>query len=222
MSQEIKIEKKASEVIQPVDDQEARQAIRERKDLSGAALQGMALKNLSTVGAILRKTNLANANLSHSLLVNPNLYKASLNSAAVHNTVFLGGDLVKSRFTETDLSYSAIIGVDGENASFEKANLRNAALVSGRFINADFREANLSNARLASLDVANADFTGADLSGARAYHVNWDEARVPPAFLPEPLVSLPKWAMSALIGGLLGGLALMVYAALRKKGHKTS
>jgi len=58
MAQELKIEKKASEVIQPETEAEARQAIRSRKDLSGADLHGLNLQNLNTAGAILRKTNL--------------------------------------------------------------------------------------------------------------------------------------------------------------------
>jgi uncharacterized protein YjbI with pentapeptide repeats len=217
MSHEIKIEKKASEVIQPVDDLEAREAIQDRQDLSGASLRGMILKNLSAVGAILRKTDLANADLSHSLLIQPNFYKASLEDAAVNNTILLGGDLVKARFVETDLSESALIGVNAEDGSFERANLRNAVFVSSKLVNADFREANLAHARLASLDVTNADFTDADLTGARAYHVNWDQAKVPPTLMPEPLVKLSNRAKSILLGGLIGGLALMIYAMIRKR-----
>ena len=217
MSHEIKIEKKASEVIQPVDDQEARQAIRDRQDLSGASLRGMILKNLSAVGAILRKTDLANADLSHSLLVNPNFYKASLEDAAVHNTILLGGDLVKARFVGADFSESALTGVDAEDGSFEKANLRNAVLANGKMINTDFHEANLANARLVSLDVTHADFTDADLTGARAYHVNWEQAKVPPTLMPESLVRLTNKAKTILLGGLIGGLALMVYAMIRKR-----
>jgi len=221
MAQEINIEKKASDVVQPVGEDEARQAIRTKKDLSGANLRGLKLDNLNTVGAILRKTDLTASDLSHGLLVNPNLYRASLHGAAVHNTLFLGGDLVKTNFREANLGDSLLFGVDAQNASFEGASLRDAALVSANLENADFTMANLNNARLASLNVTGADFTDADLTGARAYHVDWTAAKVPPSLLPEPLIQIPLWTWSVLIGGLLGLFAILIYGITRKK-RKTS
>lgn len=221
MSQEIKIEKKASEVIQPATEEEARLAIRSRQDLSGADLHGMALENLNAVGSILRKTDLSDANLSHGLLINPNFYKAKLHGTSAHNTVFVSGDLVKTSFKGTDLTSSAIIGADAEEASFEDANLHNAGLVSTNLRNTNFTRAKLTEARLASLDVTGADFTGADLSGARAYNVNWDQAKVRPAYIPDPLVKLPMWAWSVLIGGLLGIFAVIIYSLLRRKSNNS-
>jgi uncharacterized protein YjbI with pentapeptide repeats len=221
MSHEIKIEKKASEVIQPSNEEEARLAIRTRQDLSGARLQGMVLDNINAVGSILRKTDLANADLSHGLLINPNFYKASLHGTAAHNTIILGGDLVKTSCKGTDLSHSAIIGTDAQEASFEGANLNNAALVSTNFQDADFTRADLSNTRLASLDVTGADFSDAILSGSRAYNVNWEQAKVPPIIAPEPLVKLPNWAWSVLLGSLFGFIALILYSLLRKKNKRS-
>ena len=61
MTNEIKIEKKASEVIQPESVDEARQAIQTKKDLSGANLEDFQLDNLHATGATLRKTNLKKA-----------------------------------------------------------------------------------------------------------------------------------------------------------------
>jgi uncharacterized protein YjbI with pentapeptide repeats len=221
MSQEIKIEKKASEVIQPSNEDEARVAIRTRQDLSGASLQGMVLDNINAVGAILRKTDLANADLSHSLLINPNFYKASLQGTAVHNTLILGGDLVKTSCKETDLSHSAIIGTDAQEASFEGANLNNAALVSTSLLDANFTRADLSDSLLASLDVTGADFSDANLYGARAYNVNWEQAKVPPTITPGPLVKLSHWVWSVLIGSLFGFFALILYSLLRKKNKRS-
>jgi len=221
MSQEIKIEKKASEVIQPVTVDDAIQSIRTKKDLSGAKMQGMRLENINAVGAILRKTDLSDANLSHGLLVNPNFYRASLHGAAVHNTVFLGGDMVKTQFIETDLSESALVGVDAQEASFRKANLSNAGLVSSNLTDTDFTDANLTNARLASLNVTGADFSGATLTGARAYNVDWSKAKTPPDLLPEPFVKLSNWAWSVLIGGLLGTITLVIYSLLKRKKNQS-
>ncbi len=217
MSQEIKIEKKASEVIQPKNVAEARQAIRNRQDLSGANLQGMALDNLQAVGSILRKTYLTDADLSHGLLVNPNFYRAKVENAAVHNTVIIGGDLVKTSFKDTDLSESAIIGADAEFASFEGANLRNAGLISSNLKDTNFRGADLTNARLAASDVTGADFTQADLSNANTYNIDWSKAKVPPTPFPEPFVQLPNWAWSVMIGGVLGIASLVIYALIRRQ-----
>ena len=221
MSQTIKIEKKASEVIQPGNVEEARQAIRDRQDLSGANLQGMDLDNLNAVGSILRKTDLANASLAHGLLINPNFYKASLHRTAAHNTVILGGDLVKTSFKETDLTSSAIIAADAEEASFSGANLHNAGLVSSNLKNADFTGANLSNTRLVGLNVTGTDFTGANLTGARAQNVNWEKAKVPPTQIPDPLVKIPVWAWSVMIGGILGVFSLVIYGLYRRKRKRS-
>jgi uncharacterized protein YjbI with pentapeptide repeats len=220
MSQEIKIEKKASEVIQPSSDEDARVAIRTKQDLSGASLPGMQLKNLSTAGAILRKTDLSKADLSHSVLVNPNFYRANLHGTAMHNTILIGGDLVKTRFEGTDLHESALIGVNAELAVFRKANLRNAAIVSANLQDADFTGANLTDARLSSLNVDGADFTEVELSGARAHNVDWTKAKVPPRTLPAPLIELPKWAWSVLAGAFLGTISLVIYALIRKNHKK--
>ncbi len=221
MAQEIKIEKKSSDVVQPQTEKEARQSIRDKQDLSGAPLRGMMLNNLNTVGSILRKTDLTWAMLSHGLFVNANFYRASLYQAGVNNTIFMGGDLVKTSFKEADLSESVLLGVDAENASFEGANLRGAALVRADLEDANFTGANLTDARLASCDVTNADFTDADLSGARAYHIDWSKAKVPPAILPDPLIELPRWALPVLIGGALSSLSLLIYLIIRKNKSKS-
>jgi len=218
MTQEIKIEKKSSEVIQPVSKEDARESICTRKDLSGASLQGMQLENLNAVGAILRKTDLSDANLSHSLLINPNFYKASLNRAAMHNTVLLSGDLVKTSFNQTDLTESAFVGVNAQNASFSGANLQGAGLVGSNLKDTDFSNADLTNARLASLNVSGADFTGARLTNARALNVDWSRAKVPPDVIPEPFIKLPGWAWPLIVGSIMGIVALAIYALIRK--HK--
>ncbi len=222
MSSEIKIEKKASEVIQPKTTEAARQAIREKKDLSGADLKEIDLENLSATGAILRKTDLTGVNLSHGLLVNPNFFKAKAHQAALHHTVFLGGDLVRADFTGADLSDSALVGVDGQEACFEGANLRNAGLVSADLRNANFIGANLANSRLAGLNVEGADFSGADTAGARAVNVDWSKAKVSPTELPAPLIELPAWGWAVLVGSMVGVLGLLIYSLVRRQRRITS
>ena len=220
MAQEIKIEKKASEVIQPTSDEAAREAIQTKQDLSGANLVGMVLNGLTTFGAILRKTNLSSADLSHGLLVSPNLFKSLLHGTAMHNTVILSGDLVKTRFEETDLHESALISVNAQEASFRNANLRKAGIFSSNLKDADFTGANLTDARIVSSNVEGADFSDAQLSGARAHKVNWAKAKVQPSTLPEPLFNFPKWAWIALIGGVFSAIALIIYLILRGRQRK--
>lgn len=220
MAQEIKIEKKASEVIQPTSDENAREAIKAKQDLSGANLVGMVLKGLSSFGAILRKTNLSSADLSHGLMVNPNLFKALLYGTAMNNTVILGGDLVRTRFEETDLHESALIGVNAQEASFRKANLRKAGIFSANLRDADFSGANLTDARLASSNVEGADFSDVELSGARSYNIDWTKAKVPPPSIPAPMLNFSKWAWIALIGGVFSAIALIIYLIIRGRGKK--
>lgn len=217
MSQEIKIEKKASDVIQPGSTEEARQAIREKKDLSGAVLSGIKLKNLTSAGAILRKTDLSGADLSHSFLIFPNFYRATLYSTAIHNTLVLGGDLVRVNFTEADLSKSALIGVEAREANFESADLHDTVLFRAHLKDANFTNANLENARLVSSDVTGADFSEANLSGARSRKTDWSKAKVPPAVIPEPMPNLPIWAWAIIAGSFVGLIALVIYAMSRKK-----
>ena len=217
MAKEIKIEKKASEVIQPVTGRDAREAIRARQDLSGATLCGMELEGLRAAGSILRKTDLSAANLSHGLLVNPNLFRASLYGADVQQTVFLGGDLVRTSFKETNLNDTAFIGVNAKEASFKGANLHNAVFIQADLKEADFNSANLTDARLAGVNVTGADFTDASFSGARATNVDWSKAKVPPRDLPAPLFQIPLWAWTVFIGGMIGILGLIIYSRTRKK-----
>ena len=217
MTQEIKIEKKASDVIQPETVEEARQAIIAKKDLSGANLMGMALQSLTAVGAILRKTDLSSADLSHGLLLNPNFYKASLENAEIHNTILVSGDLVKADFKNANLSNTALVSPNAEEANFEGALMRNVALVSANLQNANFTNAKLNNAWIASSNVTGADFTGADLSGTRGHNTNWSMAKVPPETLPDPLVRLPKWTYPLLIGSLIGTISLIIYSLVKNR-----
>lgn len=216
MTQEIKIEKKASDVIQPTNLEEARQAIIDKRDLSGAKLSGMVFPSLTAVGAILRKTDLTSADLSHGLLIKPNFYKANLESAEINNTILVSGDLVKTNFKNANLSNAAILSANADEANFEGAVMRNVAIVSANLRNANFTNAKLNNAWIASSNVTGADFTGADLSGSHANHTNWSMAKVPPETIPQPLIRMPKWAYPLLIGGFLGGLLLLIYSWIKK------
>ena len=220
MSQEIKIEKKASEVIQPASAEEARQAIRSKQDLSGAALSGLNLRNLTAAGAVLRKTDLSESDLSHGVLIYPNFFRSHLKGTAIHNTLFLGGDLVRTELPEADLHASALIGVDAREANFEGANLHKAALLSVNLQDANFTDADLSDVRLATSDVTGADFTNANVSGALSYKVDWSKAKVPPSVIPAPLIDLPRWAWAIIIGSFIGLIALIVYSFFRKNRPK--
>ena len=219
MTNEFKIEKKASDVFHPNTVEDARQSIHDKRDLSGANLQGFDLQNLNTSGAILRKTNLTVTDFSHGLLVNANFYRAKAHQALFQHTVLLSADLVRADFNAADLSDAALVGADAREAAFTNANLRNAGLVGGDYTDADFSGANLSNAWLAGINVKGADFSGVNTTGARAYGINWSAAKVPPAILPQPLLQLPTWAWAALAGSLVGAIGVLVYSLTRRKNR---
>jgi len=217
MTNEFKIESKASDIIQPRSPEEAWQAIKEKRALSGANLKGFDLDDLNATGAILRKTNLTGASFTHGLLMNPNFYRSTAHQANFQHTVMLNPDLVRADFLEADLSDCALVGADARDVQFVNANLRNAGLVGGDYTNADFTGANLTNAWLTGINVEGADFTGADTTGARAYNVDWSTAKVPPTILPAPIIQLPKWAWAALAGGVLGILGVLIYSISRRQ-----
>lgn len=212
MTNEFKIERKASDIIHPRSAGEARQAIKEKKDLTGANLQGINFEDLNASGAILRKTNLTGSALTHGLLINPNFYRAIAHQTNFQHTIMLNPDLVRSDFLNADLSDGALIAADAHEAQFINANLRNAGLVGGDYSDANFSGANLSNAWLAGMDVKGADFTGVDTTGARAYGIDWSTAKVPPDILPAPVIKLPAWAWAALAGSVIGMLGVLVYS----------
>lgn len=222
MTNEFKIERKASDIIQPRSLEEARQAIKEKRDLSGANLQGFDFENLNASGAILRKTNLTGSALTHGLLMNPNFYRSTAHRTNFQHTVMLGPDLVRAEFLDADLSDSALIGADAQEALFINANLRNAGLVGGDYSNTNFSGANLSNAWLAGIKVTGADFSGVDTTGAKAYGIDWSTAKVPPAILPAPVIKLPTWAWAALAGSLVGLLGVLVYSLSRRQQKSTA
>lgn len=217
MTNEFKIEKKASDVFHPKTVEETRKAIREKRDLSGADLRGFDLHDMKATGAILRKTNLSDVNFSHSLLFNPNFYRTTAHSIQLQHTVLNTPDLVRADFHSANLSESSLVGADAREAVFAQANLRSAGLVRGDYTNADFRGANLSNALLVGIKVDGADFTGADTTGTRFSGIDWSTAKVPPAILPEPILQLPTWALAAIAGSVIGLIGVIIYSLTRPK-----
>jgi uncharacterized protein YjbI with pentapeptide repeats len=217
LTNEFKIEKKASDVFHPKTVDEARSSIREKRDLSGADLQGFDLHDLKATGAVLRKTNLTAANISHSLLINPNFYRTTAHGIQLQNTVLNSPDLVRADFHSANLSKSSLVAADAREAVFSAANLRHAGLVGGDYTDANFRGANLSNALLAGLKVDGADFTGADTTGTRFSGIDWSAAKVPPTILPQPIFQLPTWAWAAIVGSVIGLVGVIIYSLTRPK-----
>lgn len=217
MSTEFKIERKASDIFHPRSPDEAWQAIKGKRDLTGADLQGLDLENLNASGAILRKTNLKGLILTHGLLTNPNLYRSIAHQANFQHTVMLNPDLVRADFLGADFSDGALVSADARETQFVNANFRNAGLVGGDYSYTDFTGATLANAWLTGLNVEGADFTGVDTTGARAYGIDWSTAKVPPAILPAPIIQLPKWAWAALAGSVIGVIGVMIYSISRRQ-----
>lgn len=102
---------------------------------------------------------LANANLSHCLLVNANLRGANLTSAMLSNTSFVGADL--------------------RDATLTNATLNGANLTGARLNGADLRNAVLDATVLAGADLSGADLRNAMLSGADLNGVIWKNTVCP-------------------------------------------
>ena len=73
---------------------------------------------------------------------------------------------------------------------------------------ADLTEADLSEGSWFGVNVTGADFSDVQTTGARASAVDWSQAKVPPAEIPEPL-PMPPW-----LPVLIAGVAVVFVAGI--------
>jgi len=107
---------------------------------------GQDLHGVDLTGAVLRDSSFANADLSESVLVGVNAYRAK----------FLSAKLPKVRLDDARLEDADFTKADLTGASLKNANLRRA-----RFFGASLRGADLTGAHLAATDLLKADLSGA-------------------------------------------------------------
>ena len=90
--------------------------------------------------------------------------------------------------------------------------MRAAKLAAVDMHDADLTGADLSESRLIAVDVTGADFTGARTTDATML-VEWKDAKVQPADLPEP-VEPPPWLPFVFVG--IVGLVVLLILRRRK------
>jgi uncharacterized protein with PIN domain len=134
---------------------------RERIDLTGA--------NLSR-GYFLAK-NIANADLSNSVLVGANFWAAWLVDTWLSHADLSDADLTRAHAANASFAFANLTRADFHEADLtaadlSSANLREAKLVKANLTRTDFSFSHLNGAYLPASDFTSADLTGVDFSGA--------------------------------------------------------
>ncbi|HRB29588.1 MAG TPA: pentapeptide repeat-containing protein [Nitrosomonas sp.] len=159
-------------------------------NLSGANLSSADLQRSDLFSANLQGVNLTNANLEGADLTNANLLKANLHLANLKNTSglsssvsLLGASLPFADLEGLNLSSAFLINTVLTNAILKKADLRGANLKDTNLINAVLQEANLSSADLQRSDLFSANLQGANLTNANLQGANLSSAQLQEANL---------------------------------------
>ena len=170
------------------------ESLREERNLAGADMSELDLSGIKLVGLNMKGADLHGSNLSHAILA--------------------GADMSEVNLTNAHLDKARIAGT-----SLRAANLRGATLIAAQVAGVDLQDANLAGAdlsqsRLMGVGVKGADFSEVKTTDARAA-VNWAEAKVQPAELPEPL-SPPRWLPLLILGV---GITLLLFFLRRRKNQ---
>lgn len=145
----------------------------------------------------------------------------SMEGADLSNANLQGARLAAGNMAGVDLSGAQLSGALGTvanmgGASLHGAQLRAAKINAANLENADLTEADLTHSRWFGANVAGAEFSGAKTTGARASGVDWSQAKVPPAEIPEPM-PVPPW-LPALLTGI--GVLFVVVIILAEKRRR--
>jgi len=146
------------------------------RDLTGADLSGMSLRDVDLTGAFLEAANLQGTDLTGAAVDDAVLARANLTDATFTGATVKATNFGEANLLRTDLSG----GLDLTGAVFGRAKLVDTKLSGARLDGADFMDAELSNCDLSSIrasklnfvrsDDATAevglDFAGSSLSGA--------------------------------------------------------
>lgn len=125
--------------------------------LNGAVLNGLRAADSSLVMGEMQETQLVDARLERSRMLNVNATKARFDKAVLDESIGAYSRFTGASFVNASLQRVSWEMTDLRNARFQGANLRGADLAF-----ADLRGADFSNA-----DLRGAFFVGADLRGAR-------------------------------------------------------
>lgn len=175
--------------------------------LSGAALDGLDLRNADFTKAdlrnatldgtvlafaVLRRADLSGASLQQAILVGANLQGASLRSvnatganfqladvsdADVRGADFSDANLFETRFTRSDLSGATLANVDLTGANLDSAVLAGTQFININAYGVNLRQANLNGARFDGGRLWVSDLSGADLTAADLGTVRLNDVR---------------------------------------------
>ncbi|RPJ43212.1 MAG: pentapeptide repeat-containing protein [Candidatus Latescibacterota bacterium] len=166
-------------------------AIADRRNLTGAWLEGADLaganlENACLYGAVLRfakldKARLCRADLRYADLARASLEEADLSDALLEGGSLNGAVLRKAALRYANLSGAALKGADLAGADllsalFQRADLTGCRLPLAGAGLADFSRAVLRGARLEAADLSGASLAGADLRGADLRGLRIDRA----------------------------------------------
>ena len=179
-------------------------------NLSGANLSSADLQRSDLFSANLEGVNLTNANLQGADLTSAKLKGANLHLANLKNTSGLsssdslhGASLPFADLEGLNLSPAFLTNTVLTNAILKKADLRGANLKNTNLINAVLQGANLSSAELQRSDLFSAKLQGANLANANLQGANLSSAQ-----LQEANLSSAKLQGSDLLSANLQGANL--------------
>lgn len=166
--------------------------------LAKTTLAGIGFSRAKLNGATLESADLSRANLIKAELENANLQQANLTAALLVKANLTGANLRRSHLEGADLSQAKLEGANLSVANLEHANCTGANLTNAQLTGANLKGvklnratlmgANLEGAILEEVDWTDADLTGATMPDGRLYEV-WIESNLPES-KPDPLPEL--------------------------------
>lgn len=150
-------------LTKPLTREEVIDAIKTKKDLSGANLSRANLRELDLSGV-----NLSGADLSGAKLMRANLKSANMRHCILRDADMRHCKLWRARMENADLSDADLRNAEFFTASlngaiFEKAKLKNTSLLRTDLREARFEGAEFLNTNLDGATLEGADFRGADI-----------------------------------------------------------
>ncbi len=166
-------------------------ALAERRNLSGAWLEGldlsgMNLQNACLYGSVLRFVNLEGACLNRADLRHADLSGANLDQAELEDALLEGCNLSGASLRRGVLRYANLKGANLQGTTLIEADLLNAHLIQANLTGtnlwlakgslANFWKADLSRSNLEQTDLAGANMSSANFEGASLREVKLDRA----------------------------------------------
>jgi Pentapeptide repeats (8 copies) len=158
---------------------------RGQRDFTWVELNGALLAKMTLAGIGLSRAKLNGATLEAADLSRSKLIKAELENANLQQANLMAAILVKANLTGANLQRSHLKNTDLSQAQLEGANLTDANLEGANFTGANLTEARLTGANLTGIKLNRAKLTGANLEGAIWEGVDWTEADLTAATMPD-------------------------------------